>query len=205
MPKKCIPGVICIENMTFLILVIVIFLVSYVIYSQNKKEGTYTTEKKDKIVIVQQPALASISARVNPPLNDPYYPPVKDDGYFFPKMYGGDIRGGIPINIETRGTGMSYEQVGILTPTSSQSDGLILPLMGRRTMTGRSNWQYYTVANGIGSINAKLPIRKNGRSCSGEYGCDDIQNGENVYVEGYKTTFTVTLYDNNNLSYIPYL
>ena len=30
----------------------------------------------------------------------------------------------------------------------------------------------------------KLPISSNGRSCIGEYGCDELTNGETIYVEG---------------------
>jgi hypothetical protein len=54
-------------------------------------------------------------------------------------------------------------------------------------------------------MNTRLPISLNGKSCSGEYGCNDLYNGDNVYVEGYKDTFTVTLYENGTFRYIPYL
>jgi len=114
----------------------------------------------------------------------------------------GDIRG-IPINIETRGTGMAYQQVGILTPNGNNSPDLILPLMGRRLMTGRDKWQYYTMANGSSTIHAKLPVSVNGKSCTGEYGCNDIQNGDTVYVQGYNNVFTATIYENGMFSYIP--
>jgi len=100
---------------------------------------------------------------------------------------------------------MEYQQVGILTPMNVLEKSLILPLMGRKLMNGRDKWQYYTIANGVGNINTKLPVSLNGRSCTGEYGCDDIQNGDVVYVEGYKTVFTVTMYENSTFSYIPYL
>jgi len=212
MAKKCIPGVICIENMTLFILLMVIGLVIYMIYSQNKSN----------VVVIQQPGLStrppmvqssvynpllSVNPRVAAnPLDNPYVPPLKDDGYSFPIAPLPIGRPGIPVNIETRGTNMPYEQVGILTPmNSNNSENLILPLMGRRWLTGRDKWQYYTMANGVGSINAKLPVSVNGKSCTGEYGCDPIQNGDTIYVEGYKSTFTATVYENGTFSYIPYL
>jgi hypothetical protein len=74
--------------------------------------------------------------------------------------------------------------------------------MGRRHMSGRDKWQYYTISNS-GSLNTKLPISVNGKSCTSEYGCDQILNGDNVFVEGYKETFNATIYENNTFSYLP--
>ena len=69
MAKKCIPGVICVENITLFFLFVILVLVLYLWYSQTKKN-----EHPSKIVVVNhQPpmapsqALASISAR-----NDPF-------------------------------------------------------------------------------------------------------------------------------------
>lgn len=196
MAKKCIPGVICIENMTLFVLVITIGLVGYLIYNQNKP----ITQKPNVMVM---PPLVGIPTRSNDSFNDPYSPPLKTNGYTEQSSY--DMRGGIPINVETRATGMNYQQIGILTPLNGTDNTMILPLMGRKLMTGREKWQYYTMANGVGTIHTKLPVSKNGKSCTGEYGCDDIQNGDTVYVEGYKTTFTATIYENINFSYIPYI
>ena len=197
MAKKCIPGVICIENMTLFVLVITIGLVGYLIYNQNKP----ITQKPN--IMVMPPPLVGIPTRSNDSFNDPYSPPLKTNGYTEQSSY--DVRGGIPINVETRATGMNYQQIGILTPLNGTDNTMILPLMGRKLMTGREKWQYYTMANGVGTIHTKLPVSKNGKSCTGEYGCDDIQNGDTVYVEGYKTTFTATIYENINFSYIPYI
>ena len=51
----------------------------------------------------------------------------------------------------------------------------------------------------------KLPVSSNGRSCTGEYGCDELANGDNIYVEGYNDLFKVTIYDNSRYQYIPFL
>jgi hypothetical protein len=206
MGKKCIPGIICIENMTLFILCILIGLVIYFIYSQSREKQT-PPPSPQKIVIVSpppQPSLNGIATRMNDSFNDPYAPPLKNDGYIYP-INSSDVRG-IPVNIETRGTGMSYQQVGILTPVGGNStNDLILPLMGRKLMNGRDKWQYYTMANGSSTIHTKLPVSVNGKSCTGEYGCNDIQNGDTVYVEGYNTVFNATVYENGTFSYIPYI
>jgi len=81
---------------------------------------------------------------------------------------------------------------------------LILPLMGRRHMTGRDKWQYYAISN-TGNLNTKLPISTNGRSCTSEYGCDPLSSGDIVYVEGYNHAFKATIYENSIFSYLPVL
>lgn len=201
MGKKCVPGVFCIENMTLFVLIMITILLCYMYYQQYIKERKDEKENT-KIVIVNPPVashLVGISTR-NDVLNDPYAPPMKNDGYFFPPD-SGDIRG-IPVNIRTRGLDMNYQQVGILTRTNSSAE-LILPLMGRRLMNGRDKWQYYTMSN-TGNLNTKLPVSVKGKSCTGEYGCDNIMNGDIVYVEGYKDTFNATIYENNLFNYIPF-
>jgi hypothetical protein len=85
-----------------------------------------------------------------------------------------------------------------------KNDGqMILPLMGRNLRNGRDKWQYYTMTNGSGTINTKLPISVNGKSCTGEYGCDSISTGDVVYVEGYNDTFRATIYENALMRYLP--
>lgn len=207
MGKKCIPGVFCIENMTLFVLFVIAILLWYIFYTQIHKNNTDNT-KTPNIIVVTQPnnqaslsPLATISTR-NDPFNDPYSPPMKTDGIYFPRD-SGDVRG-IPVNVQTRGTNMAYQQVGILTRSVNNGQDMILPLMGRRLMTGRDKWQYYTISN-TGNMNTKLPVSLNGKSCTGEYGCDDINNGDNVYVEGYNDTFRVTMYENSLFNYIPYL
>jgi hypothetical protein len=206
MAKKCVPGVICIENVTFILIIVGLFA-AYIMYNRNKMMTSmtrpYDHEPSERIVILPP---MSISAHRDP-VNDPYAPPLKNNGYYHPTDTS-DIRGippigRVPVNIQTRGLNSDYQQVGILTRNNANDD-MILPLMGRRVMSGRDKWQYYTMTN-TGNLNTKLPISLNGKSCTNEYGCDDINNGEVVYVEGYKDTFRVTVYENNLFSYIPNL
>lgn len=116
--------------------------------------------------------------------HDPYSPP---------------LRPGMHVNIRTQGENSEYRQVGILTRTSG--DETILPLMGRTVLSARDKWQYYSISDKNTAV--KLPVSSNGRSCTGEYGCDSLHNEDQVFVEGYNDRFTVTLYETNNLRYIP--
>jgi hypothetical protein len=207
MGKKCIPGLFCIENMTLFLLIVIVILLIYMWYTQLVKPMRNIENRESKIIVVNQPndtiPLASISTRNNP-FNDPYAPPLKSDGIYYPPN-SGDIRGiplKVPINIESRGLTTEYQQVGILTRSNNSND-MILPLMGRRNLAGRDKWQYYTISN-TGNLNTKLPISVNGKSCTSEYGCDQVYNGDMVYVEGYKDTFNATIYENNLFRYLPY-
>lgn len=210
MGKKCIPGVFCIENMTLAILMFLFILLAYLYYVFIVKVNQQQNKIQEKIIYQNVSSLNSMPLRSAPNvIMDPYGPPLKDDGSYFmnPSLFMNQsntpvITRGIPINIETRGLNQDYSQMGILTRTNGTD--MILPLMGRRLISGLDKWQYYTISN-TGNMNTKLPVSLKGKSCSGEYGCDIINNGDIVYVEGYNDTFNATVYENSRFNYIPYL
>jgi hypothetical protein len=212
MPKKCPPGVICIENVTMFFLVIIIFVIVYLIYisfikRENKQKVVVNVEKRNdpSYIINQQPNYPYNNIPVNDVLMNPYVPPLRDERYFIPEVV--PIRPGtIPINVSTNlgAVDTNYRQMGILTPLHNNSKkDKIIPLMGRPLLVNRDKWQYYTMSDQNNSV--KLPIIHNGRSCTNEYGCDRLYNGDRVYVEGYNQAFKVTIYENDVIKYIPYL
>ena len=79
----------------------------------------------------------------------------------------------------------------------------ILPLYGRFIYRRRDKQQYYTFSDKNQSV--RLPVTYEGKSCMSEYGCNSLSNGDVVYVDGYNDSFKVTLYENQNLTYIPSL
>ena len=107
----------------------------------------------------------------------------------------------IPVTVRTQRMELNYRQVGILTRVSGENT--ILPLYGRMVNTSRTKWQYYTMNDKSNAI--KLPMSHNGRSCTSEYGCDELMSGDTVYVEGYNDAFKVTIYENSQPRYIPFL
>ena len=216
MPKKCPPGIICIENMTIVLLLIVLFIILYFMYSKNKNNQNpiIIREKinNDIQIDTNNNPYNSDSVLLNPyvpPLKkpfisnfnifNPFQPPIRYNT--FNPTY--DIRSipGIPINIKTQGYDTSYRQVGILTRINGPET--ILPLMGRPLLTNRDQWNFYTMNDKNNMI--KLPVSYKGKSCTNEYGCNNIYNGDNVYVEGYNDAFKATIYDTDSLKYIPYL
>ena len=129
-------------------------------------------------------------------LLNPYQAPLRDDRYF--PTIGGCVGGGLPINIPTQSVNTSYRQVGILTKGDT-----ILPLMGKPLFTNRDKWNFYTMNDKNNMI--KLPLSNKGKSCTSEFGCDNVYNGDSVYVEGYNDSFKATVYDNQVMQYIPFL
>ena len=193
--KKCQPGVICIENMT---LIIILFITCLLFIYFYKSEG-----EKRMSIVQSGPWFETKDV-----LRNPYEPPLSDDSpmTFPPNSHSHPhpVRR-VPINISTNpgAVDTSYRQVGILTPNHSKDKNRIIPLMGRPLFVSRNKWQYYTMTDKTNSI--KLPVLYKGRSCTNEYGCDELMGGEHIYVEGYDEAFKVTKYDNDTIRYIPFL
>jgi hypothetical protein len=195
--KKCQPGVICIENMT-LIIILFITCIFFIYFLKSEERTTMP-----RMPMPRMPMPRMTLFEIKDVLRNPYEPPLSDDNpmLFPPSQYR------VPINISTNpgAVDTSYRQVGILTPFGhgKEDKNRIIPLMGRPLFVSRNKWQYYTMTDKTNSI--KLPILYKGRSCTNEYGCDEFMGGERIYVEGYGESFKVTKYDNDTIRYIPFL
>lgn len=132
-----------------------------------------------------------------------------------------------PVNVHTRGE-TQFRQVGVLTEvggtasntvtsSATSEDGgshttihvrtdepRILPLYGRETHHGSGKWHFYTTTNGYAMIN--VPVFYKNKDCTHEYGCDEVFDGDNVYVQEYGTTFVVRIHEMLRAMprYIPY-
>ena len=222
---RCPPGVFCIENLTLFIFVTIILGISFAYLYHNTDLFSAKSQDNKKIKIVNEQVLLqntednagliiggeggrglfprpnySFSNIENDVLLNPYKEPVRDDRYL---LTGGvslrDPRY-IPINIQTQGVGINteYRQIGILTKGDT-----ILPLMGRPLISNRDKWNFYTMNDKSNMI--KLPLKFKNRNCSSEQGCDNIYNGDQVFVEGYGSNFKATVYDNNVMRYLPFI
>ena len=222
MGKKCPPGIFCIENYTLGILILIILGVLLYIwktsnsvnYSNKKSVSQNDSNINNKLdnIISNISNMSSLSNNVftrpnsiytnnnNDVLLNPYSPPNRDDRAMIMPPNSLDVRG-MPVNVRTQGIETSYRQVGILTRITGPET--ILPLMGRPLIAGRDTWNFYTMSDKNNMV--KLPITFKNKNCTSEYGCDNIYNGDTVYVEGYNDAFKVTMYENNTMRYIPYL
>lgn len=166
MGKKCIPGVICMENMTLFILVLVLLILVYLIIQYARQPAAVRLESP---YVVSQPVsmpslIAPVSSMValpqlttllggvstryqQDPINDPYSPPFKTDGMIFPPTRMVDVRGypptvvvggsvGVPVNVQTNQVNTAYSQVGILTKEMGGVGGMPVIL----PLMGRSLW-----------------------------------------------------------------
>jgi hypothetical protein len=210
MGKKCIPGVVCFENITILVIFIVVLLFFYY-FSKGNNAAIERQQDHGQILLPPPPLLnprggfvfnnsVVMQPRMNDTLLDPYNPPLIDNSP--PFMFNNPTQGRIlmPINIPTQGSMMEqYIQVGLLTRANGSE--MILPLMGQQLYTSRDKWNYYTMSDKNNIV--KLPIYSRGKSCMSDYGCDSLSSGDHVHVEGYNDKFKVTVYDNRLTRYLP--
>jgi len=209
--KKCPPGVFCIENISLFyvfVLILILFFIMYntifkpiVVNNHNTNRNNIQPVKRDGGGSWLFPSYPYTNLGKDV-LLDPYVPPLSDDRYFIPQINRVPY-GTIPINISTNvgAVDTNYRQMGILTALSTK--GKICALMGRPLFTNRDKWQYYTMSDQYNSI--KLPISRKGKSCTNEYGCDRLFDGDSVYIEGINEAYKVTIYDNDTIRYIPAL
>ena len=191
--QKCIPGLFCVGNMTFFMFCIMSLFIVYLLYQQKQNIIVITSPSPSP-----SPSLSSLgnnNNKDNDPLSNAYLPPLRNN------------RDSRPVTVPTQAFDTKYQQIGILTRNNNNNHhNEILPLMGKRKMTSRYKWQYYTISSGTGgngNLQTKLPVSVKGKSCTGEYGCDEIYNNDTVYVEGFKDVFVATIYENNTFEYIP--
>lgn len=198
----------CLSNISILLIFILTLVVIYFVFNHNHTNQQQVPNHVHSPFGFFRPNYGYTNLP-NDVLLDPYAAPLRDNRYMVPTH---DLRGmpmpthmpgvGVPINVPTRALDAEYRQVGILTRTSGSGE-TILPLMGRPLYTSRDKWQFYTMNDKNNQI--KLPMTRNGRSCTSENGCDNLYTGDVVNVEGLNDSFKVTSYDNAVMRYIPFI
>lgn len=228
MVRKCPPGVLCFENITFVIIAIIV--IGIVIYAHSRffghghghghGHGQYGGSPVIMMSHDPHQTDAGLDFGIGGPssnqdvLLNPYVPPLRDNSVGSTRPiydirggvetihYGGmSGGGGVRVNEPTRSVDTTYRQVGILTRGGSGQE-TILPLIGRPLFTNRDKWQFYTLSDKNNAI--KLPVIVNGKSGTNEYGCNNVSSGDTVHVEGYNDAFRVTAYDSASLRYLPF-
>ena len=205
-------------------LLIILLILGFFIYMNSSSKKNVIVNDTDHITIEDKrespswmpswpynnlPTLGSFFGPKDVLLN-PYAAPYKDERYFIPEVthvLPPALQTAVPINVSTNigavPTGTTYRQMGIITPLNGTSKDNILPLMGRPLFTNRDKWQYYTISNQHNNV--KLPISFKGKSALNDYGVDQIFSGDTIYVEGYNEPFSVTVYENDTIKYLPFV
>ena len=211
--RICPKGVICFENFTFYIIIASIIFGGYYLFKKysllksemNKNKGSVNQSYLVKNFLAPENLNPSfytdtIHKEPNDVLLNPYTPPLKDSNY---NIHYNNIRNSINRSTNIGSTHNSkFRQVGLMTPqNNASSNNGPVPLMGRPLYSNRNKWQYYSMSDQFNSV--KLPISVKGKSGMNEYGCDELFNGDTVYLDGIKEIYVVTMYDNDHLQYLP--
>lgn len=227
MSDVCPKGFICINNMNVLN---IILLVLVCLYFFNKENNRNLYDKIKLLENQNQDIKKSINnieekdvketKEIEPEIQlydvdrlaytDPLYPPLKRNFHISSK-YQPSVRG-LPINIETRGSGGDFQQIGMLYKESVSDDSNspgnnnnthVLPLFGKPTYRGSSKYLYYTASDSNTSI--KIPINYKSKDCTDDQGCEEINNGDTISVPSYNGNFKVNIYKFDKPRYIPYV
>ena len=211
--RRCPPGVICLENISLTIIILIVAVIGFLLFRQNSVQ--LNTNERITIKQPQLPNNVGVFSYPNFPYNNfptenvllnPYSAPFKDERYLVPSL---DIRpnpiNSVPINVSTNigAVDTSYRQLGILKPLNGTNKDSILPLMGRPLFTSRQKFQYYTISNQHNNV--KLPVSVAGRSALNEYGVDELFSGDTVFIDGLDGNFSVTIYENSTIKYLPFI
>lgn len=93
-----------------------------------------------------------------------------------------------PFNNPTQGIPEQYQSMGIVKTV----DGKLLPLFGRRSISARDRYNYYTRTDSYNPI--PIPIEIQGRDCQDQVGCPELYNGDRVKMSATNETGEVTIY-----------
>ena len=218
----CPPGFYCMDFSTVCFGILIALLVigtivyifqaeqprpSHTIHEYREREPREPIEQKPTVIVVQTPP-----PQVN---TDPRFAPLSPEQSYETQP---DIRGFpsapvaaglgpiMPINTQTRGYPDTFQQVGLLTTaggsdTSASPTRTILPLFGRKLITNRDRWNYYTRTDGMNPV--QVPVQYKRRNCDDDNGCEEIMEGESVSVPVLGQSYIANIYRYSTPRYIP--
>ena len=231
--NKCPTNTICINNI-HVIYISLFLLVGMYLFTNNYIKGIYRSNNVDSIneleerlfkklkksnkdnkqldidIDIDSKLLRDDSRIINRDLevlHNPLMPPLKRDHHST-----GSYVGRMPINMETRGSGCDYQQVGVLHKVTNNSDEftdpgnndktVILQLFGKPLYKGANTWNYYIMDKN----NFKIPLTIGSDNCSdNQRGCKEIYNNDEISIEQYNGTFKVQILKFDAPKYIPYV
>ena len=224
---SCPPNMLCINYSHSIALLILVFLLLFYLYTKYQHTSNQNSYLKNnmnqKIHILSKKiqnnnnnnnVINNTSPNRQPNQNELYNEirskinetPQNDDIFEEPRKNIDGVR----VNIATRGPTPKITQIGILSKMTHSNDSgpgsdpeaHILPLLGRRTYNRSNKWVYYTATDKYNQV--RIPISHNGRDCGGEYGCDEIMDGDSITIPELNGSFKAKVYENTSLHYIPY-
>ena len=214
----CPPGFYCMDfntvcfGMLVVLLTITVLGCIYKVVSENKPKKKEKKSKQTVVIVEKQirgegPTQAPLDPRFSPLSPEQSYNTPPDRTFSAPPIAAG--RGAyVPINTPTLGYPDTFQQIGVLT-TAGGSDmsatptRTILPLFGRKLVTNRNRWNYYTRTDGMNPV--QVPVQFKRRNCDSDNGCDEIVDGDSVGVPLMGQSYTATIYRYSTPRYLPSL
>jgi len=187
MPRRCPPGMVCFPD-TFSVIswpsvtLILIFIVTVGLVAWSLR-----TQSIPQIMYVpQQPAPVQVSVKSG---DDRYSraPEAERDWNTGPDL-SRIPPSSAPFNIPTQGLPENYQSMGVV----KTGDGKLLPLYGRRSISSRERYNYYTRTDSYNPI--PIPVQMQGRDCQDQVGCPELYNGDSVKLSATNETGEVTIY-----------
>ena len=234
MNGQCPAGYLCFNREIFVFVVLSLFALAWFGYSQHGSSlstaqpnhlsqlETAINEQQRRITDIEERNTASLPSPLTLPPPLPVQPPVAIATSTFPssttkmervvnplvpptRTYPEMPVYGVPVNVPTRGYNEEYQQIGALYSqhTNRQGGPRVLPLFGKAIYPGASKWLYYTSTDDYQSV--KIPISHNNRRCQGDFGCQELDDGDLVSVTPYPGKFKVSLYDLDKPRYLPHV
>jgi len=92
-----------------------------------------------------------------------------------------------PFNYPTRGPPEEYDIVGFLQ--ESDNPNKLQQLYGRRTYPNSNSWNYFVKSDQYHQI--PIPVTLDGKNCTDETGCKELQNNDNINLLNKEHTATI--------------
>ena len=193
---RCPPGMVCFPNRfelfsspTLILIIIIGIVVVLVILSQKVSPN---------VIVIPEASQKHNSMRLNIQSGDDRYtraPEPQRDWNTSPDLshvywqgQGVGQRPEASFNIPTQGLPEQYQSMGIV----KTSDGKLLPLFGRRSLSSRDRYNYYTRTDSYNPI--PIPLEIQGRDCQDQVGCPELYNGDKVRIPTLNETGEITIY-----------
>lgn len=98
-----------------------------------------------------------------------------------------------PVNLTVRGFDEGIQQVGTIQKVFG-GENWIYPLFGRRKYRNDNKWEYFVKFGQYGVILPVLPLRN----------YEELNTNDEVYIQGQKGKYRVTMYDEDIPQYLPF-
>jgi len=225
--KFCPRGYICFTHTNLIGSLIIILLVLYIINKESynklytkltakaEEDKSHKSESLNSINLLDDTVLVDTDKmKMENPLSPPLMRNYHTEAHSLRRIPRQDlpVNKGLPINIETRGSGGDYQQIGTLSKETisdensqpgNNTESNILPLYGRPTYKGSQQWNYYTATDKLNQI--KIPLNVSGTDCTDDRGCKEIYAGDSITIPEYNGSFKANIYKFDKPRYIPYI